>query len=203
MVFQDSLASLNPVYTVGSQVAENLRVGLGWSKKDAREEAVNLLKQVGIPAARERIDDYPHQFSGGMRQRICIAMAISMRPCLLIADEPTTALDVTVQAGILRLIKRLQYENNMALIFITHDLSVARKISERVVVMYAGKVMEQGPVEEVFSKPSHPYTRALLFSHPGTVKHWTDLKPISGAPPEKNRDHPGMCIPSAMSVGSE
>lgn len=191
MVFQDSLDSLNPVYTIGSQLAENLCVGLGWSKNESWSEAVRLMTQVDIPAASERLNDYPHQLSGGMRQRICIAMAISMRPQLLIADEPTTALDVTVQAGILRLIKRLQRESNMALIFVTHDLSVARRIADKLVVMYAGRIVEQGPIGKIFARPAHPYTKALLNSHPGTVKHWTDLKPIFGRPPEKTENSYG------------
>jgi oligopeptide transport system ATP-binding protein len=185
MVFQDSLDSLNPVYTVGSQLTEILRVRLGQGRRDAKQNAITLLKQVGIPAPDKRMSDYPHQFSGGMRQRICIAMAIAMRPKVLIADEPTTALDVTVQAGILKLLKRLQNETGMALIFVTHDLSVARLIAEDVVVMYAGKIVERGLIEDIYAAPSHPYTRALLNSHPAAATSWTDLRPISGSPPDK------------------
>jgi peptide/nickel transport system ATP-binding protein/oligopeptide transport system ATP-binding protein len=144
------------------------------------------MAQVGIPSPEERIDDYPHQFSGGMRQRICIALAIALRPKLLLADEPTTALDVTVQAGILRLIRRLQAKRNMALIFVTHDLAVARAVADRLIVMYAGEVVEEGPIEAVFARPSHPYGRALLNSHPSAVAHWSLLRPIAGSPPDKS-----------------
>lgn len=185
MVFQDSLDSLNPVYTIGSQISEILRVRLGWAKEAARIEALALMMQVGIPAALERYHDYPHQFSGGMRQRICIAMAIAMRPQLLIADEPTTALDVTVQAGILQLIQRLQADAGMALIFVTHDLNVARTVAKKILVMYAGEIVEQGLIEDVFDRPLHPYTKALLGSHPSAVHDWRDLEPISGSPPNK------------------
>jgi len=194
MIFQDSLDSLNPVYTVGSQLIENLMIRLGLSKSEAKEEAIQLMKQVEIPAAEDRLYDYPHQFSGGMRQRINIAMAISLKPRLLIADEPTTALDVTVQAGILRLIKNLQQNYKMGLIFVTHDLSVARIISERLLVMYSGRVMEQGPVDEVFSKPMHPYSRALLESHPNNVNNWRNLQPIAGKPPENTEKIKGCCF---------
>jgi oligopeptide transport system ATP-binding protein len=185
MVFQDSLDALNPVYTVGSQLVEVLRVRLGWSRRQAREEAIRLMETVGINSAAERVNDFPHQFSGGMRQRICIAMAIALKPKLLIADEPTTALDVTVQAGILRLLAELQRESGMALVFVTHDLSVARSVARKLIVMYAGKIVEQGPLEEIFAKPAHPYTKALLSSHPGAAKHWTELHPIPGEPPDK------------------
>jgi oligopeptide transport system ATP-binding protein len=185
MVFQDSLDSLNPVFTVGSQLTEILRVRLGQGRREAKQNAVTLLKQVGIPAPERRMSDYPHQFSGGMRQRICIAMAIAMRPKVLIADEPTTALDVTVQAGILKLLKRLQHDTDMALIFVTHDLSVARLIAQDVIVMYAGKVVERGSIEEIYRAPSHPYTRALLGSHPAAARSWTELRPIAGSPPDK------------------
>jgi peptide/nickel transport system ATP-binding protein/oligopeptide transport system ATP-binding protein len=194
MVFQDSLDSLNPVYTIGAQITELLRVRLGWSRAEARAEALTLMSQVGIPSPEERIDDYPHQFSGGMRQRICIALAIALRPRLLLADEPTTALDVTVQAGILRLIRRLQDERNMALIFVTHDLAVARAVADRLVVMYAGEVMEEGAIEAVFARPAHPYTRALLNSHPSAVAHWSLLHPIAGSPPDKSETISGCAF---------
>jgi peptide/nickel transport system ATP-binding protein/oligopeptide transport system ATP-binding protein len=185
MVFQDSLDSLNPVFSVGSQLAEILRVRLGWSRQRAREQAVTLMQQVGIPSAAERMRDYPHQFSGGMRQRICIAMAIALQPKLLIADEPTTALDVTVQAGILFLLRRLQHETGMALIFVTHDLSVARLVATDLAVMYAGRIVEYGPLEEIYRHPAHPYTQALLSSEPARVQGWSDLRPIVGSPPDK------------------
>ncbi len=178
MVFQDSLDGLNPVFSIGSQLTEVLTVRLNMSRRDAKAEAIRLMGQVGIPEPDERIHNYPHQFSGGMRQRICIAMAIGMRPKILIADEPTTALDVTVQAGILRLIQKLQDDTGMGLIFVTHDLAVARLISRRVMVMYAGKIVEQGLTEEVFKRPQHPYTQALLAAHPGRARTWRDLQPI-------------------------
>jgi len=184
MVFQDSLDSLNPVYSVGSQLSEILRVRRGLSRANARSEAAKLMAQVGIPNAARRLGEYPHQFSGGMRQRICIAMAIALRPQVLIADEPTTALDVTVQAGILGLIRRLQRETQMALIFITHDLSVARLVANRVAVMYCGQIVEQGPIEEIFARPAHPYTRALLSSNPSAALTWDELRAIPGKPPD-------------------
>jgi oligopeptide/dipeptide ABC transporter ATP-binding protein len=182
-VFQDSLDSLNPVFTIGSQIAEIFQVRLGWSRTEARAEAVRLMEEVGIPSAQERLNDYPHQFSGGMRQRICIAMAIALKPALLIADEPTTALDATVQAGILKLIRRLQAEHGMALVFVTHDLGVARAVADRLAVMYAGQIVEEGPIDQLFANAAHPYTRALLHSHPAAVSSWRDLRPIAGSPP--------------------
>ncbi|MBL4811695.1 MAG: ABC transporter ATP-binding protein [Rhodobacteraceae bacterium] len=185
MVFQDALDGLNPVYTVGDQISELLRVRAHMSRKTAKAEAISLMQQVGIPAAAQRAKDYPHQFSGGMRQRICIAMAVALKPKLLIADEPTTALDVTVQAEILQLIARLQREANMALIFVTHDLGVAHNIAENLMVMYAGVVMEFGPTNAVFGAPAHPYTQALMRSHPSEATHWSDLQPIAGSPPDK------------------
>jgi oligopeptide transport system ATP-binding protein len=178
MVFQDSLDGLNPVFSIGSQLSEVLTVRLAMSRREAHAEAIRLMEQVGIPSARERYHDYPHQFSGGMRQRICIAMAIGLRPKILIADEPTTALDVTVQAGILRLIRRLQDETGMGLVFVTHDLAVARLISRRVLVMYAGKIVEHGSTEDIFERPRHPYTRALLAAHPARARSWRELEPI-------------------------
>lgn len=187
MVFQDSLDSLNPVYTVGSQLTEILRVRAKSSSKAAQAEAVRLMSEVGIPNGAERLHDYPHQFSGGMRQRICIAMGIALKPRLLIADEPTTALDVTVQAGILRLLAGLRKSARMAMIFVTHDISVAQLIADRVMVMYAGQVVEEGPVGDLVAASAHPYTRALLMSQPGLVDNWRKLKPIGGSPPENVR----------------
>jgi peptide/nickel transport system ATP-binding protein/oligopeptide transport system ATP-binding protein len=178
MVFQDALDGLNPVYSIGSQLSEVHRVRLGMSRQQARDAALGLMQQVGIPNAAARFNDFPHQFSGGMRQRICIALAIGLKPKILIADEPTTALDVTVQAGILELIKKLQADTGMALIFITHDLAVARLVSRRILVMYAGRIVEQGPTEEVFGNPTHAYTKALLAAHPGRARSWRDLEPI-------------------------
>ncbi|WP_053084649.1 ABC transporter ATP-binding protein [Streptomyces viridochromogenes] len=194
MVFQDSFDSLNPVYSVGSQVTELLRVRQGLDRRVARERAVALMRQVGIPAAEERLKDYPHQFSGGMRQRMCIALAIALRPRLLIADEPTTALDVTVQAGILRLVRQLQRETRMALIFVTHDLAVARLVASEVAVMYAGRIVERGGIDDIYRRPAHPYTQALLASQPDTARSWSDLRPIAGSPPDKAGIVPGCAF---------
>jgi len=166
-VFQNPHGALNPVYTVGAQIAEAIRIHQNVSKKEAREEAIDLLDRVGIPEAGTRVDDYPHEFSGGMKQRVVIAMALSCKPDLLIADEPTTALDVTIQAQILRLLEDLQDEYGMSVIFVTHDLGVVAEIADRVVVMYAGKVMERGDVYQLFEEPAHPYTKALLRCRPG------------------------------------
>ncbi|WP_435363390.1 ABC transporter ATP-binding protein [Haloarchaeobius sp. DYHT-AS-18] len=166
-VFQNPQGSLNPVYTVGRQIIEAIRLHEDVSKAAARTRAIDLLDRVGIPTAGERIDDYPHEFSGGQKQRVVIAMAIAANPDLLIADEPTTALDVTIQAQILRLLRDLQDEYGMAMLLITHDLGVVAEVADRVVVMYAGKVMETGGVYEIFENPSHPYTKALLDCLPG------------------------------------
>ncbi len=166
MIFQEPMTSLNPVYTVGSQIVEAIRIHRKASRRAARERAVEMLKLVGIPSPAERVDSYPHQMSGGMRQRVMIAMALSCEPDLLIADEPTTALDVTIQAQILDLLRRLQSELGMSIIFITHDLGVVAEFASHVVVMYAGRVVETGPVEKLFSDPLHPYTRGLLASVP-------------------------------------
>ncbi|MBZ4332819.1 ABC transporter ATP-binding protein [Corallococcus sp. AS-1-12] len=166
MVFQEPMTSLNPVFTVGEQIGEGVRLHLGATKAQARERAVEMLRQVGIPAPGERVDAYPHQLSGGMRQRVMIAMALACDPALLIADEPTTALDVTIQAQILELLKRLQAERNMAVMLITHDLGVVAGSCDAVVVMYAGRIVEQAPVRELFARPAHPYTAGLLRSIP-------------------------------------
>ncbi|WP_338865374.1 ABC transporter ATP-binding protein [Myxococcus stipitatus] len=166
MVFQEPMTSLNPVFTVGEQISEGVRLHLGATRSQARERAVEMLRQVGIPAPGERVDAWPHQLSGGMRQRVMIAMALACDPALLIADEPTTALDVTIQAQILELLKRLQAERGMAVMLITHDLGVVAESCDTVVVMYAGKVVEQAPVRELFARPAHPYTAGLLRSLP-------------------------------------
>ncbi|ANW63355.1 hypothetical protein BCA37_06840 [Mycobacterium sp. djl-10] len=179
MVFQDSLDSLNPVFSVGAQLTEILRVRRGASRQEARAEALRLMDAVGIPDPHTRIRDYPHQFSGGMRQRICIAMAIALNPRLLIADEPTTALDVTVQAGILKLLRQLQKERQMSLIFVTHDLAVARLVADSVLVMYRGEIVERGVLEQVFTAPRHPYTKALLAAHPARARRWQDLRSLA------------------------
>ncbi|RYG85155.1 MAG: ABC transporter ATP-binding protein [Alphaproteobacteria bacterium] len=162
MVFQDALAALNPLYTVGWQIAELFRVHRGWTMNRGYERAIELLRQVGIPNPAERVHQYPHQFSGGMRQRVMIALAIALEPDLLLADEPTTALDVTVQAQIMQLLAQLRAETGMGLILITHDIAVAAEVADRVAVMYAGRIVETGPIVEVLEAPAHPYTRALV-----------------------------------------
>ena len=172
MVFQEPMTSLNPVYTVGNQIGEAivLRDGKGKGKAWVRERTIEMLKLVGIPAPEKRVDDYPHQLSGGMRQRAMIAMALSCRPDLLIADEPTTALDVTIQAQILDLMRRLQEELGMALLLVTHDLGVVAEMARRVIVMYAGRFVEEGSVDEIFRSPMHPYTQELIKSIPPLSK---------------------------------
>ncbi|MFI9807248.1 ABC transporter ATP-binding protein [Streptomyces sp. NPDC052301] len=184
MIFQDALASLSPYHTIGAQISETYRKHTGASKKEARARAVEMLRRVGIPQPDVRVDDYPHQFSGGMRQRAMIAMALVCDPELLIADEPTTALDVTVQAQIMDLLKDLQQEFGTAIIFITHDLGVIADIADDVLVMYGGRCVERGTKEEVLRKPDHPYTLGLLNSMPslnGSVD--VPLTPIPGSPP--------------------
>jgi peptide/nickel transport system ATP-binding protein len=166
MVFQEPMTSLNPVYTVGEQIGEVVRLHRGLNRAQARERAVEMLRQVGIPAPEQRVDSYPHQLSGGMRQRVMIAMALACDPKLVIADEPTTALDVTIQAQILDLLKRLQAERGMAVMLITHDLGVVAESCDAVVVMYAGRVVERAPVKALFARPAHPYTAGLLRSIP-------------------------------------
>ncbi|WP_413805188.1 ABC transporter ATP-binding protein [Streptomyces sp. OE57] len=184
IVFQDALTALNPVQPVGRQLAEPFRIHRGMSRRDAREKAVELMTRVGIPEPRLRARAYPHQFSGGMRQRLLIAMAVALDPDVLIADEPTTALDVTVQAQIMRLLRDLQTERDMALVLITHDLAVVAQRADDVVVMYAGNVVETGPVAEVFSRPRHPYTRGLLDSVPEHAVRGRPLPAVPGSPPE-------------------
>ncbi|WP_323036578.1 ABC transporter ATP-binding protein [Pararhodobacter sp.] len=187
-VFQDPMTSLNPVFNVGFQIMEPLRAHRGMSKAKARDRAVELLELVGIPDARRRLDDYPHQFSGGMRQRVMIAIALACDPKVLIADEPTTALDVTIQAQILELVKELRQKLGMAIIWITHDLGVIAGIADRVMVMYGGQIAEQGPVREVFANPAHPYTRALLQTMPKLHgARDAKLRVIEGQPPILNR----------------
>jgi len=180
MIFQEPMTSLNPVYTVGFQIEEVLRRHRGMGKKEARAEAKNMLGLVGIPEPESRLDDYPHQMSGGMRQRVMIAMALSCHPKIMIADEPTTALDVTIQAQILELIGRLKEEIGMSVLLITHDLGVVAEIAQQVAVMYAGKVVESAEVGELFARPSHPYTVGLFNSLP---KIGGALNPIPGVVP--------------------
>jgi len=193
MIFQDPMTSLNPVLTINRQISESLELHLGMSKSQSRARSVELLKMVGIPNADERVDQYPHQFSGGMRQRVMIAMALSCNPSLLIADEPTTALDVTIQAQILDLMRNLQQEHNTALMMITHDLGVVAGMTDRIQVMYAGHVVETATTEELFANPRHPYTVGLLNSIPRLdAAAKAKLNPIRGLPPDLI-DLPDMC----------
>lgn len=185
MIFQDPMTSLNPVLTIGRQITEAIELHLNMNKEQARKRAIQLLEMVGIPGAESRLDDYPHQFSGGMRQRVMIAMGLSCDPQLLIADEPTTALDVTIQAQIVDLVQRLQDELGMAIIWITHDLGVVAGMADRVLVMYSGFIVEEGNVNDIYANPRHPYTLGLLRSIPrldlGRQKR---LIPIDGLPPD-------------------
>ncbi|WP_326598820.1 ABC transporter ATP-binding protein [Streptomyces sp. NBC_01803] len=183
MIFQDALSALNPVLSVGYQLGEMFRVHRGMSRKDARAKAIELMDRVRIPAARERVNDYPHQFSGGMRQRIMIAMALALEPELIIADEPTTALDVTVQAQVMDLLAELQREYRMGLILITHDLGVVADVADRIAVMYAGRIVENAPVHELYKRPAHPYTKGLLESIPRLDHKGKELLAIKGLPP--------------------
>ncbi len=193
MIFQDPMTSLNPVLTIGRQITEALELHLNMNREESRSRAIELLELVGIPDAGARLDDYPHQFSGGMRQRVMIAMGLSCNPQLLIADEPTTALDVTIQAQIVDLVTRLQTELGMAIIWITHDLGVVAGLADRVLVMYAGFIVEEGPVDVIYGQPRHPYTLGLLRSIPrldlGRQKR---LIPIEGLPPDL-LDPPQSC----------
>ena len=191
MVFQDALSALNPVWTVGFQLSELFRQHRGMSKADAMKRSLELLDLVKIPAAKQRLKEYPHQFSGGMRQRVMIAMALALDPDLLIADEPTTALDVTVQAQIMRLLKELQVERQMGLILITHDLGVVADVADKISVMYAGRIVEQAPVLDTFATPAHPYTKALLRSIPRLDTKGQRLEAIDGLPPVLTNLPPG------------
>jgi oligopeptide transport system ATP-binding protein len=188
MIFQDPMTSLNPVLTIGRQISETMMVHIGLSEKGARQAALDLLEQVGIPNPALRLDDYPHHFSGGMRQRVMIAMALSCKPRLLIADEPTTALDVTIQAQILDLVKQLRDQLDMAVIWISHDLAVIAELADRVVVMYSGYLVEEADVFQLYRQPLHPYTLALLQSLPRLDTGELDkLVSIPGAPPDGTR----------------
>lgn len=189
MIFQDPMTSLNPVLTIGTQIQESLFLHKKLTKQQARQRAIELLKLVGIPSAEMRLDDYPHQFSGGMRQRVMIAMALSCEPKLLIADEPTTALDVTVQAQILDLLKQLQRKTNTAIVLISHDLGVIANLCDDIAVMYAGQIVEYGSAEDIFYNAHHPYTKGLLKSLPRlTDKKGEPLSVIEGQPPDLKQD---------------
>jgi oligopeptide transport system ATP-binding protein len=183
MIFQDALSALNPVHTVGRQIGEMFRAHENMGKAEARQKAIELMDLVRIPAAAQRVDDYPHQFSGGMRQRIMIAMSLALRPDVLIADEPTTALDVTVQAQVMELLAELQQQLQMGLILITHDLGVVADVADRIAVMYAGRVVEQAPVDDIYHRPAHPYTKGLLASVPRVDAKGSELYAIKGLPP--------------------
>jgi len=192
MIFQDPMTSLNPVLTIGRQITEALKLHLGMNNEQARERAAELLSMVGIPMAKQRLDSYPHQFSGGMRQRAMIAMALSCNPQLLIADEPTTALDVTIQAQIIDLVKRLRDKIGMAIIWISHDLGVVAGLADTVQVMYAGFIVERGPVKEIFNDTRHPYTLGLKGALPRVDRRGSRLTSIEGSPPDM-RNKPVGC----------
>jgi oligopeptide transport system ATP-binding protein len=187
MIFQDALSALNPVFTVGFQIGEQFRKHLGASRADAKRRAVELMDLVRIPAARQRVNDFPHQFSGGMRQRVMIAMALALDPDVLIADEPTTALDVTVQAQIMNLLGELLRERHMGLVLITHDMGVVADVADNISVMYAGRIVEEAPVRDIYARPAHPYTKALLESIPRVDVKGQQLNVIKGMPPSLTR----------------
>jgi oligopeptide/dipeptide ABC transporter ATP-binding protein len=191
MIFQEPMTSLNPVFTIGSQVMEAVRVHTGMGRREAREVAIDYLAKVGIPAGRQRMSEYPHQLSGGMKQRVMIAMALCLKPELLIADEPTTALDVTIQAGILRLIKDMQDETGAAVLLITHDLGIVAEMADDVAVMYGGRIAEYGPCASIFASFVHPYTEGLFKSLPGRVKRGVRLYTIAGIVPSALAFPPG------------
>ena len=191
MVFQDALSALNPVFTVGFQIGEQFRIRKGLSRAEAKKRSIELLDQVKIPNAKQRVTEFPHQFSGGMRQRVMIAMSLALDPEVLIADEPTTALDVTVQAQIMDLLADLQRERQMGLILITHDLGVVADVADRIAVMYAGRIVEEANVHDLYARPGHPYTVGLLNSIPRIDEKGQELRTIKGLPPNLMRIPPG------------
>ena len=193
-IFQDPLTSLNPLYTIGRQLIETIRTHLPVSEEEARARAIGLLQQTGIPAAEARIDQYPHQFSGGMRQRVVIALALAAEPKLIVADEPTTALDVSIQAQIISLLKRVCKELGAAVMLVTHDMGVIAETCDRVAVMYAGRIVEVGPVADVIHRPSHPYTEGLMGSIPAMDEERERLAQIDGAMPRLNAIPPGCAF---------
>ncbi|UXT92468.1 ABC transporter ATP-binding protein [Agrobacterium pusense] len=193
-IFQDPLTSLNPLFTVGAQLVETIRQHLPLSKADARARAVQLLKDVGIPSPADRVDHYPHQFSGGMRQRVVIALALAASPKLIIADEPTTALDVSIQAQIISLLRRLCKEKQTAVMLVTHDMGVIAEAADRVAVLYAGRLIEVGPVEQVLHEPRHPYTQGLMASIPSLGARVERLNQIDGAMPRLDAIPPGCAF---------
>jgi len=207
MIFQEPMTSLNPVLRIGDQVAEPLMAHMGMPRAEARDHALEALRQVGIPAAAERMRDYPHQLSGGMRQRVMIAMALVCGPRLLLADEPTTALDVTIQGQILDLLHARTVERGMGLVLITHDLNVVAETADEVCVMYAGQIVEQAPVAEIFARPLHPYTQGLMEAAPSRERRGTRLITIAGTVPPARRMPPGCAFaprcPRAMPACSE
>jgi peptide/nickel transport system ATP-binding protein len=202
-IFQDPLTSLHPLLTVGDQLVETILTHLPVNRAQARERALNLLKEVGIPAAETRIDHYPHQFSGGMRQRVVIALALCAEPALIIADEPTTALDVSIQAQITTLLKRLCREHGTAIMLVTHDMGVIAETADRVAVMYAGRIVEIGPVEEVTRRPRHPYTAGLMASIPSVHTRNATLNQIDGSMPRLSAIPPGCAFNPRCGISTE
>ncbi|OMF37752.1 peptide ABC transporter ATP-binding protein [Paenibacillus sp. FSL H8-0548] len=203
MVFQDPMSSLNPVYTIGNQLSETIRIHLGLNRKDTRELIIELLKKVGFPRAEQMMDQYPHTLSGGMKQRVMIAMALACRPKLLIADEPTTALDVTIQAQILELIRNIRTESNTSVMLITHDLGVVAENADRIIVMYAGQVVEEANVYELFDHPKHPYTVGLMGSIPHIDSGNEPLRSIPGTVPSLQNMPSGCRYQSRCTMAQE
>ncbi|KQL49876.1 peptide ABC transporter ATP-binding protein [Brevibacillus choshinensis] len=203
MIFQEPMSSLNPVYTIGFQLIELLREHTSMSKAEARNKAIDMLKTVGIPRPQGVIDEYPHQLSGGMRQRVMIAMGLACNPDILIADEPTTALDVTIQAQILELMKKLQQQFDMAILLITHDLGVVAEVCDRVIVMYAGQIVEEAPVHMLFEAPNHPYTKGLIASTPKMGETKDRLHTIEGTVPQLSEMPTGCRFASRCSEATE